>query len=160
MTRGTSFTMRNALELLITAQPASAKRGSSSAAIEESRAAKITLGAPSGVAGETRIFATEGGIAVFRRQRAAAAYSLPSERSDAASHTASNQGWRSSIWIKRWPTMPVAPRIPTGILLFIKEAIEILQQADRRRGFCVGRILSADLHQPWKLFRSTTSFAV
>src|SRR5260370_30798525 len=22
-------------------------------------------------------------------------------------------GWRSSIWINRWPTVPVAPRIPT-----------------------------------------------
>src|SRR6476659_5944986 len=53
ITSGTSFTMRSALELVITAQPASAKRGSISAAIEASRAAKITLGAPSDVARET-----------------------------------------------------------------------------------------------------------
>src|SRR5260370_42311695 len=97
MTRGTSFTMRNALELVITAQPASAKRGSSSDAIEESRAAKITWGAPSGVAGETRIFATADGMAVFMRQRTASAYSFPSERSDAASHKTSNQRWCYSI---------------------------------------------------------------
>src|SRR5260370_12233795 len=97
MTRGTSFTMRNALELVITAQPASEKRGSSAAAIEESRAAKITWGAPSGVAGETGIFAPADGMAVFRREGAGSAYSFPSERSDTASHTASNQGWCSSI---------------------------------------------------------------
>jgi len=36
--------MRNALELLTTAQPASANRGSISAAIEASSAAKIVLG--------------------------------------------------------------------------------------------------------------------
>ncbi len=50
--------MRSALELVTTAHPASAKRGSISAAMEASSAAKITLGAPSGVAGATRISAT------------------------------------------------------------------------------------------------------
>src|SRR5215469_3943042 len=73
MTRGTSFAMRSALELEITAQPASAKRGSSSAAIDASSAAKITLGEPSGVAGETRIFETGAGMAVRSLQRAASA---------------------------------------------------------------------------------------
>src|SRR5579863_3336980 len=124
ITRGTSFTMRSALELVITAHPASAKRGSISFAIAESSAAKITCGAASGVAGDTFIFATDAGIGVFSRQRAASAYSFPSERSDAASHTGSNQGWCSSIWINRCPTMPVAPRIPTGILLGIKSYLE------------------------------------
>ena len=75
-----------------TAHPASAKRGSSSAAMEESSAAKMILGAPSGFAGDTRIPATGSGIAVFIRQRAASAYALPSERSEAASHATSNQG--------------------------------------------------------------------
>ena len=92
ITNGTSDCMRSALELETTAHPASAKRGSSSAAIEESSAAKIILGAPSGFAGDTRIPATRSGIAVFIRQRAASAYDLPSERSEAASHTTSNQG--------------------------------------------------------------------
>src|SRR5579872_1157232 len=92
MTRGTSSCMRRALELETTAQPALAKRGSSSAAIAESKAAKIILGAPSGVAGETFILATAGGIVVFRRQRAASAYGLPSERSEAASQATSNHG--------------------------------------------------------------------
>src|ERR1700726_299117 len=71
ITSGTSDCIRNALELEITAQPASAKRGSISAAIAESSAAKIIFGAPSGVAGETFIAATLGGTAVFKRQRAA-----------------------------------------------------------------------------------------
>src|SRR5579864_7270070 len=85
----------------------------------ESRAAKITLGAPSGDAAETFIFATCAGIGVFSFQRAASAYGLPSERSDAASHATSNHGCCSSIWINLCPTTPVAPRIPTGTRLFI-----------------------------------------
>src|SRR5438270_5579856 len=92
ITSGTSDCMRSALEFETTAQPASAKRGSISAAIEASRAAKIILGAPSGVAGETFIAATFGGMGVFRRQRAASGYVLPSERSEAASHATSNHG--------------------------------------------------------------------
>src|SRR5580700_602522 len=71
ITSGTSGCMRSALEFVITAQPASAKRGSISAAIEASSAAKIILGAPSGVAGDTFIAATLAGIGVFSRQRAA-----------------------------------------------------------------------------------------
>src|SRR5947209_14366468 len=93
MTSGTSGFMRKALELETTAQPASAKRGSSSAAIPESSAAKITCGAPSGDAGETVIWATRSGKAVFMRQRAASAYGRFSERSDAASQATSNHGW-------------------------------------------------------------------
>src|SRR5438552_461817 len=92
ITSGTSDCIRSALELETTAHPASAKRGSSSAAIEESSAAKMILGAPSGVAGDTRIPATRSGMAVFIRQRAASAYDLPSERSEAASHATSNHG--------------------------------------------------------------------
>src|SRR5713101_821066 len=111
--------MRNALELVTTAHPAAAKRGSISTAIEASSAAKITLGAPSGVAGETRISATGEGIGVFSFQRAASAYERPSERSEAASHAISNQGWCSSIWTKRCPTIPVAPRIPTEVFMGI-----------------------------------------
>src|SRR5213082_2663483 len=73
ITSGTSGFMRRALELEMTAQPASAKRGSSSLAAAASSAAKITLGAPSGVAGETAILATRSGNPVFMRQRAACA---------------------------------------------------------------------------------------
>src|SRR5215469_10138840 len=93
MTRGTSLAMRKALEFETTAQPASANLGSSSAAMLASSAAKMILGAPSGEAGETVIWATLGGIGVRSFQRAASAYGHPSERSDAASHATSNQGW-------------------------------------------------------------------
>src|SRR5438034_11708202 len=62
ITSGTSLFMRRALELVMTAHPASANCGSSSAAIEASSAAKITLGAPSGLAGETCICATRAGM--------------------------------------------------------------------------------------------------
>src|SRR5579864_4173461 len=117
ITRGTSFCMRRALELVMTACPAAAKRGSSSAAMEASRAAKTILGAPSGLAAETGSSATLGGMGVLSRQRTASAYRLPSERSEAASHPTSNQGWRSSICRKRWPTIPVAPSTLTGTLL-------------------------------------------
>src|SRR5579859_6042200 len=120
MTSGTSLCMRSALELVTTAQPAAAKRGSISAAIEASRAAKMILGAPSGVAAETRIPATLAGIGVFNFHRAASPYGRPSERSEAATHATSNHGWCSSIWIKRCPTTPVAPRIPTGVFVGIR----------------------------------------
>src|SRR3977135_2208370 len=45
----------------------------------------------------------------------ASTYGLPCERSDAASAVTVNWGWRSSSCKKRWPTAPVAPRIPTRI---------------------------------------------
>jgi len=72
------------------------------------------------VAGETFIAPTLTGIGVFKRQRAASAYVLPSERSEAASHATSNQGCRSSIWINLCPTTPVAPRMPMGSFLLIR----------------------------------------
>jgi len=55
------------LAMVLPAYAVAAKRGSISAAIAESRAAKIIFGAPSGVAGETFIAAMAGGMGVFRR---------------------------------------------------------------------------------------------
>ena len=92
ITSGTSFAMRNALEFETTMHPAAAKAGSISAAMLASSAAKITFGAPSGLAGETTILPTRSGIAVFKRQRAASPYARPSERSEAAIHATSNHG--------------------------------------------------------------------
>src|SRR5690242_5936608 len=97
--------MRSALEFETTAHPDSAKRGSSSAAMLASRAAKITLGAALGVAGETIICPTRSGIAVFSRQRVASAYGRPSERSEAASHATSNRSEERRVgkeWKSRW----------------------------------------------------------
>src|ERR1039457_3887270 len=106
ITRGTSACMRKALELETTAQPAAANCDSSSRAMAASSAAKMIFGAPSGLAGETVMFAILAGMAVFKRQRAASAYVRPSDRSDAASHDTSNHGCCSSIWINLCPTMP------------------------------------------------------
>src|ERR1700690_1211089 len=124
--------MRSALELVTTAHPAAANRGSISAAIDASKAAKMILGAPSGLAGDTRISATRAGIGVFIFQRAASPYERPSERSEAATHATSNHGWCSSIWIKRCPTTPVAPRIPTGVFVCIRR-LDFTTGHDRTR---------------------------
>ena len=39
------------------------------------------------------------------------------ERSEAATSTTSNHGWSARSWTKRWPTAPVAPRMPTGTFM-------------------------------------------
>ena len=54
--------MRSALEFETTAQPASAKRGSSSPAMAASSAAKITLGAPSGPRARRAFWRRERGV--------------------------------------------------------------------------------------------------
>src|SRR5581483_1702521 len=131
ITRGTSFCMRKALELEITAWPASAKRGSSSLAPAASSAAKMILGAFSGLADEIRISAARAGTGVFSFHRAASPYMRPSERSEAASQATSNQGWCSSSCTKRWPTMPVAPRIPTGNFSAMGNLFWILHDAQQ-----------------------------
>src|SRR5512146_1561050 len=92
MTSGTLGCMRQALELETTALPASANCGSSSRAMSASRAAKMILGAPFGLAGETFISATLRGSGVFMRHFTASPYGLSAERSDAASHATSNHG--------------------------------------------------------------------
>ena len=55
------------------------------------------------------------GMGVFMAQRPATAssYRLPAERGEAAMAVRVNQGWFSIRVTKRWPTMPVAPMIPT-----------------------------------------------
>jgi hypothetical protein len=43
----------------------------------------------------------------------------PEERSDAATHFNSNQGWFSNILTSCCPTMPVAPNTPASILILV-----------------------------------------
>src|ERR1700761_8631705 len=106
--------MRKALELETTAQPASAKAGSISFAAVESNAAKISLGVSLvGDAEFTVSAATREGSGVANRQVVASAYFFPAERSEAESQLTSNHGWFSSSCIKRCPTVPVAPTMPT-----------------------------------------------
>src|ERR1700687_1035824 len=80
-TRGTSGTIRNALEFEITAHPAAANFGSSSRAISASRAAKIIFGnSPkqhSGIFGCSVIAAIVGGNGVSSFHRQASPYVLP-----------------------------------------------------------------------------------
>ena len=52
-------------------------------------------------------------------QVVASRYGLPAERSLAPSHFRSNHGWFCRNLTKCWPTMPVAPRMPTSILVCI-----------------------------------------
>ena len=49
------------------------------------------------------------------RHAAASRNALPSERWLAPSHSTLNHGWLASSAMNCWPTMPVAPRMPTGI---------------------------------------------
>ena len=72
-----------------------------------------------GSAGEMVILAMRSGQGVSRRHLAASSYFLPLERSLAASQDIWNQGWFSRSWMKRWPTMPVAPRMPISCLFCI-----------------------------------------
>ena len=62
----------------------------------------------------TVILAMRSGRGVSSRHLAASPYVLPLDRSLAASQATSNHGWSSRSWMKRWPTIPVAPRIPIG----------------------------------------------
>src|SRR5579872_2683178 len=61
----------------------------------------------------TMIRFTDSGILPGSLQVQAFSNVFPSERSEAASAVTSNCGWCSSNWINRWPTVPVAPSIPT-----------------------------------------------
>src|SRR5512138_1388733 len=63
----------------------------------------------------TTTFARFCGIAPLIAQRPfiTSAYFWPAELALAASSVTSYQGWFSSRFRKRWPTMPVAPRTPT-----------------------------------------------
>ena len=55
------------------------------------------------------------GVSIFQRLPTASSYVLPALCAEAASVTTSNHGWFSSNVMKRWPTIPVAPRMPTFI---------------------------------------------
>jgi hypothetical protein len=63
--------------------------------------------------------ATESGVLPARFQFMASLYFLPAERSLAPSHFRSNQGWPCKNLMKCWPTIPVAPRMPTSIRVCI-----------------------------------------
>src|SRR5206468_7920088 len=80
------------------------------------------------------IRAMRSGRGVSSLHLAASPYFLPLERSLAASHVISNQGWFSSNWMKRWPTIPVAPRMPMGCLLCMAVDIPVYRNGESEKG--------------------------
>ena len=62
----------------------------------------------------TSFFTASGmGDVIFQRSPTASSYVFPAERALAATVTTWNQGWSSRREINLWPTIPVAPRMPT-----------------------------------------------
>ena len=100
--------------------PPFAKACSISVATEASMAENISFGAPlPGFESCTIRSATLAGVVPSRCHFAASRYFLPAERSLAPSHVKSNQGWPCKNLMKCWPTIPVAPKMPTSILVSI-----------------------------------------
>src|SRR5205814_4235799 len=110
-----------------------AKACSISVATEASMAEKISLGAPlPGLASCTARSATLDGVDPSRCHLAASLYFLPAERSLAHSHVRSNQGCPCRNLMKCWPTIPVAPKTPTSILVSIN-SVPCVDRFPRRR---------------------------
>ena len=116
---GTSRSMRWFLEFDTTTWPAWAKARSISVATEASIAENSSRGALPGLQSSTVRSATLAGVPPARCQVMASLYFLPDERSLAPSHLRSNHGWPWRNLMKCWPTMPVAPRMPTSIRVCI-----------------------------------------
>src|SRR5216683_7595254 len=110
--------MRKEEALLMTGYPASAKASSEERATSEGKLETTTSQSSGGCGGCTTIDLTKAGMSPTSRHVQASPYDFPCERSDAAKAVISNSGCFSSIRTKRWPTIPVAPRIPTRTRLF------------------------------------------
>ena len=116
---GTSCSMRWLRELETTTCPACAKARSISVATPASMAEKSRRGALPGLHSSTVRSATVSGVPPARCHVMASLYFLPAERSLAPSHLRSNHGLPCRNLMKCWPTMPVAPRMPTSIRVCI-----------------------------------------
>src|SRR6059036_573547 len=103
-------------ELLTRGYPAAAKRASTGPATSAGRLENTTSQSSGGSGSRTTRLRAAAGISADSRQAHASAYGLPCERSDPASAVTANCGWSASSWTNRWPTVPVAPRMPTRIL--------------------------------------------
>src|SRR5579864_3862619 len=111
--------MRWFFEFDTTMWPASAKARSISVATEESMDENSSRGALLGLHSSTTRSASLSGITPCRCHLVASRYFLPAERSLAPSHLTSNHGWPCRNLMKCWPTIPVAPKMPTSILASI-----------------------------------------
>ena len=99
--------------------PAPAKAPSISPATDESRPENTSFGAlPAAPAAFSTVsVATSSGSGEDSRHAAASRNAFPAERSLAPSHVTLNHGCRASNAMNCWPTIPVAPRIPTSIVI-------------------------------------------
>src|SRR5262249_50081666 len=86
-----------------------------SPATDESRPENTSFGAVPGLAPSTTLSAISEGRRLASRQAAASRNFFPSDRSLAPRNFTSNHGWSARSAMNCWPTMPVAPRMPTGI---------------------------------------------
>src|ERR1035438_2594693 len=82
-------------------------------------AEKRSCGALPGLHSSTVSPATASGVPPARCHVMESLYFLPAERSLAPSHLRSNHGFPCRNLMKCWPTMPVAPRMPTSIRVCI-----------------------------------------
>src|ERR1700722_8877081 len=96
--------------------PAAAKSVSACPAIDASSAEKTSFGPTPGLNSSTAHFAASVGTAVGHPP-AKTPPPLPAAPSPAASQVVLNHGCASSSAINCCPTVPVAPRIPTSILV-------------------------------------------
>lgn len=67
----------------------------------------------SGTHSRTTMPRTADGMGVESFQFTAFSYGLPAERDEAPRACTTRNGWSPSNEIKRWPTVPVAPKMPT-----------------------------------------------
>src|SRR5450432_4453136 len=117
--------MRWLREFETTTWPACANSRSISSATDASMDENNSRGAWPGLHSSTVRSATESGTTP-RCHVMASLYFLPDERSLAPSHFRSNHGLPCRNLMKCWPTIPVAPRMPTSIF-----CIDALPFADR-----------------------------
>ena len=97
------------------------------------------------------------GITPCRCHLVASRYFLPAERSLAPSHLTSNHGWPCRNLMKCWPTMPVAPKMPTSILASITVSPCVDRFRLLRRVAAWARALRACAPREWCPARSETA---
>src|SRR4051812_1594827 len=115
MRSGTSGSIRWFRALVTTMAPARANACSMGPATSASRAEKTIRPGKGGAQSRITRPATCRGSGVISLQRTTSSYGFPALADEAATAATSNQGWSASNRTNFWPTVPVAPRIETGI---------------------------------------------
>src|SRR5437773_1727679 len=110
---GTSSSIRWDDELLMTGYPAAANCASTGPAMSAGRLESTMSQSSGGCGGRTCSARSADGTFPGRRHTHASPNVFPCERSDAATAVTTSWGWPSNMATSRWPTVPVAPRMPT-----------------------------------------------